>query len=210
MSLCPKSALTCIRLFVLWYSTDALKCLKSYSRIVLKVGSWSFSANLFPSLRYCSLMFFDLHLNSRSSAFRCFFRMYCFSISRVLGLSFPTLPTVCFAPVMLTVLFSKSMSETFSHVSSTGLVPRSFDMDRINAILGDAWDISMSIFSCVGTFIGLFVKIKINGINAWIHRVSDRAWYGSISGATKLADPVDLFTAHTHIGVSVTPATGSC
>ena len=60
-SLCPRSVLTCSRSLVLWYSIVALKCLKSYSRMVLKVGSCSFSANLFLSMRYCSLMFFDLH-----------------------------------------------------------------------------------------------------------------------------------------------------
>ena len=60
-SLCPRSVLTYSRSLVLWYSIVALKCLKSYSRIVLKVGSCSFSANLFLSMRYCSLMFSDLH-----------------------------------------------------------------------------------------------------------------------------------------------------
>ena len=60
-SLCPRSVLTCSRSLVLWYSIVALKCLKSYSRMVLKVWSCSFSANLFLSMRYCSLMFFDLH-----------------------------------------------------------------------------------------------------------------------------------------------------
>ena len=58
-SLCPRSVLTYSKSLVLWYSIDALKCLKSYSRMVLKVGSCSFSANLFLNLRYCSLMFFD-------------------------------------------------------------------------------------------------------------------------------------------------------
>jgi len=32
------------------------------------------------------IMFFDLYLNSLSFAFRCLSRMYCFSISKVLGL----------------------------------------------------------------------------------------------------------------------------
>jgi len=38
-SLCPSRALMCSRSLVLWYSIVALKCLKSYSRIVRKVGS---------------------------------------------------------------------------------------------------------------------------------------------------------------------------
>ena len=50
-SLCPSSAFICSRSLVLWYSIDALKCLKSYSRIDLKVGSCSFSAKVFLSLR---------------------------------------------------------------------------------------------------------------------------------------------------------------
>jgi len=50
-SLCPSRALTCRRSLVLWYSIVALKCLKSYSRIVLNVGSCSFWANLFLSWR---------------------------------------------------------------------------------------------------------------------------------------------------------------
>jgi len=78
--------------------------------------------------------------------------MYCFSISKVVVLSFPILPTVCFAPVILTVPFCRLMSVTFSHVSSMGLVPMSLLMDNINAILGDAWLISISIFSSAGIF----------------------------------------------------------
>ena len=50
-SLCPKSCFMYSRSLVLWYSIDALKCLKSYSRIVFKVGSWRFLANRFLSLR---------------------------------------------------------------------------------------------------------------------------------------------------------------
>ncbi len=88
--------------------------------------------------------------NILSFAFRCFFKMYFLSISMVLGLSFPIRPTVCFAPVMLTVPFCRLMSDTLSHVSSMGLVPKFFDIDSINAIRGDAWDISMSIFSSCG------------------------------------------------------------
>ena len=127
--------------------------------MVLKVGSCSFSASLFLSLRYCSLMFSDLHWNSLSFAFRCFFRMYCFSISKVLGLIFPTLPMVCFAPVMWVTLFCRLMSETFSHVSSIGLVPKSFDIESINAILVLAFEISMSIFSSVGIFGSLSYRL---------------------------------------------------
>jgi len=104
----------------------------------LKVGSCSFSANLFLSLRYPSLMLSDRIGNIRSFAFSCFLVMYAFSISKVLGLSFPIPPAVCFAPVMLTSPFSRSMSETFSHVSSMGLVPSSLLMDSTKDILGDA------------------------------------------------------------------------
>lgn len=50
-SLCPSRALTCNRSLVLWYSIEALKCLKSYRRICLIVGSCSFWASLFLSLR---------------------------------------------------------------------------------------------------------------------------------------------------------------
>jgi len=78
--------------------------------------------------------------------------MYCFSISSVLGLSFPFLPTVCFAPVMLTMPFWRLMSAIFSHVSSMGLEPKSFDIDRNSAIFVFALDISMLIFSSVGIF----------------------------------------------------------
>jgi len=78
--------------------------------------------------------------------------MYCFSISKVLGLSFPTLPTVCLAPVMWVTPFCRLTSVTFSHVSSIGLVPRSFDIDRNNAILVLAFDINILSFSSVGIF----------------------------------------------------------
>jgi len=50
-SLCPSRAFMCSRSLVLWYSIVALKCLKSYSRIVLNVGSCSCSASRFLSLR---------------------------------------------------------------------------------------------------------------------------------------------------------------
>jgi len=78
--------------------------------------------------------------------------MYCFSISKVLGLSFPTLPTVCLAPVIWVTPFCRLTSVTFSHVSSMGLVPKSFDIERNSAILVLAFEISMSIFSSVGIF----------------------------------------------------------
>ncbi len=50
-SLCPSRVLTWSRSLVLWYSIVALKCLKSYSRICRIVGSCSFSANRFLSVR---------------------------------------------------------------------------------------------------------------------------------------------------------------
>ena len=90
--------------------------------------------------------------NSLSFAFRLFLLMYFFSISRVLALSFPFLPTVCFAPVMLTIPFCRLMSVTVSHVSSTGLEPKSLLIDRIRLIRGTACDISMLILSSVGIF----------------------------------------------------------
>jgi len=77
----------------------------------------------------------------------------------VLGLSFPTLPTVCLAPVMWVTPFWRLMSETFSHVSSMGLVPKSFDIDWNSAILVFAFEISMSIFSSVGIFGSLSYRL---------------------------------------------------
>lgn len=76
--------------------------------------------------------------------------MYCFSMSRVFAFSFNALPTQCFALVMFTIPFFKSMSLICSHVSSIGLVPKSLDIDRNNAILVLAFDISMFSFSVVG------------------------------------------------------------
>lgn len=95
-------------------------------------------------------MFSDSVGNILLSWFRCFLLMYCFSISRVFVFSFPFLPMVCLAPVMLTVPFCRLMSATFSHVSSMGLVPKSFDIDRNSAIRGLAFDISMFMCSSVG------------------------------------------------------------
>jgi len=97
-------------------------------------------------------MFSDSVGNILSFRLRFFLLMYCFSISRVLVFSFNALPTQCFADVMFTIPFSRSMSLSFSHVSSMGLVPKSFDMDKNSAIRGDAWDMSMLSFSSVGIF----------------------------------------------------------
>ena len=97
-------------------------------------------------------MFSDSVGNILSFSFRSFLVMYCFNISKVLGLSFPFLPTVYFAPVKLTVPFCRFISETFSHVNSIGLEPRSLDIDSMSAILGLACDISMFMFCSVGIF----------------------------------------------------------
>ena len=134
-SLCPKSFFTCNRSLVLWYSVVANQCLKSYSLIVLIVGSLSFFASLFLSMRYLSLMVCDFVENILSFRFRSFLLMYAFSIFVVFVFSFNVLPTQCFALVMVTVPFSRSMSLVFSHVSSIGLVPKSFDIERNSAIL---------------------------------------------------------------------------
>ncbi len=95
-------------------------------------------------------MFSDLVGNNLASASSFFVSMYCFSISRVVVLSFPFRPIVCLAPVMLTSPFWRLMSATLSQVSSMGLVPRSFDIDRMSAIRVPALDISMFSFSSVG------------------------------------------------------------
>jgi len=78
--------------------------------------------------------------------------MYCFSMSRVLGLSFNALGLQCFALVTFTIPVRRSMSLICSHVNSMGLVPKFLDMDRNSAILGLALAISMSSFSVVGIF----------------------------------------------------------
>jgi hypothetical protein len=48
----------------------------------------------------------------------------------VKGFSLPSLPIVCFAPVMLVMPVVKSMSSTFSHVNSIGRCPKSLDIDN--------------------------------------------------------------------------------
>ena len=75
-----------------------------------------------------------------------------FSMFSVFVFSFSVLPTQYFALVMFTVPLSKSMSLVFSHVSSIGLVPKSFDIERNSAILVLACDISMFSFCSVGIF----------------------------------------------------------
>jgi len=97
-------------------------------------------------------MFCEVVGNILSLRFRSFLLMYAFSICSVFVFSFSVLPTQCFALVMFTVPFSRSMSLVFSHVSSIGLVPRSFDIERNSAILVLAFDISIFIFSSVGIF----------------------------------------------------------
>ena len=116
------------------------------------MGSCSFSASAFLNLRYAPLMFFDLVGNSLSFWFKRCLVMYFLSISRVFVFSFSILALQCFADIMFTVPFVRLKSLTFSHVSSIGLVPNSFDSDRINAILVLAFDISMLSFSSVGIF----------------------------------------------------------
>ena len=90
--------------------------------------------------------------NIRSFWFKPFLVMNCFNISRVLGLSLSVLPIVCFAPVMLTTPFFRSMSFVCNHVSSMGLVPKSLDMARNRDMWGLAFAISRLIFSVVGIF----------------------------------------------------------
>ncbi len=90
--------------------------------------------------------------NSRSFCFRFLLSMYSLSISRVLVFIFSILALQCFADIMFIVPFCRLMSLSFSHVSSIGLVPSSFDMDSISAMRVDACDISMFSFSVVGIF----------------------------------------------------------
>ena len=73
-------------------------------------------------------------------------------MSKVFIFSLIVLPLQCFALVMLTIPFPRSISLICSHVSSIGLVPKSFDIDRNSAILVLAFDISMFICSVVGIF----------------------------------------------------------
>jgi len=95
-------------------------------------------------------MFSDSVGNILSSWCKPLSLMYFLSISKVFVFSFPFLPMVCFAPVKLTVPFCRLISATFSHVSSMGLEPKSFDIDRNSAMRVLAFDISMLIFSSVG------------------------------------------------------------
>ena len=61
-------------------------------------------------------------------AFRFLRLMYLFNSSMVSGLSLPSLPIVCLAPVRLVNSVVRSMSSTFSHVNSIGLSPKSLDI----------------------------------------------------------------------------------
>jgi len=97
-------------------------------------------------------MFSESVGNMRSFWFSFFFAMYRLSISRVAGFSLPFRPMVCFAPVTLTIPFSKLMSDTFSHVSSMGLVPMSLLIDKKRLILVFALAMIRSIFSSIGIF----------------------------------------------------------
>jgi len=63
-----------------------------------------------------------------------FFAISIFSSSKACFLIRPSLPIVCFAPVMLTIPESKSMSLMVSHVNSLGLVPRSLIIANFVAI----------------------------------------------------------------------------
>ena len=76
--------------------------------------------------------------------------MYCFSMSRVLVLSFKVLALQCFALVMFTVPFFRSMSWILSQVSSMGLVPKSLDIERNSDIRVVACAISLLSCSVVG------------------------------------------------------------
>jgi len=116
------------------------------------VGSWSFSLSLFRSRLYIVPIFLGSLGNNRSFCLMSCLVMYCFSMSRVVALSLSVLPMVCFAPVMLTTPLFRSMSLTCSHVSSTGRVPKSLDMDRNSDILGLAFAIIRFIFSVAGIF----------------------------------------------------------
>lgn len=60
--------------------------------------------------------------------------MKIFKRSKVFCLSFPSLPIVCFAPVIETMPVVRSMSPIVSHVSSMGLNPRSLNMDNFSFI----------------------------------------------------------------------------
>jgi len=104
-------------------------------------------------------MFSDVVGNILSFWFRCFLMMYSFSISRVFVFIFNALPLQCFALVMLIIPFVRSMSLICSHVSSIGLVPKSFDSDRNSAILVLAFDISMFNCSVVGIFGSLSYRL---------------------------------------------------
>jgi len=73
-------------------------------------------------------------------------------MSKVFAFSFKALPLQCFALVMLTIPFFRSMSLICSHVSSIGLVPKSFDIDRNSAIRVLAFAINIFICSVVGIF----------------------------------------------------------
>ena len=87
-----------------------------------------------------------------SFCFRSFLLVNCLSMAKVLFVSFNVLPLQCFALVMVTIPVFRSMSLICSHVNSMGLVPKSFDMDRNNAIRVDAFAISMFRCSVVGIF----------------------------------------------------------
>ncbi len=81
------------------------------------------------------------------------------SISRLRVLSLPYRPKVCFAPMMLTCPVSRLMSPIVSHVSSMGLVPRSFIMLRTRAKSGFALAMQFSIRCSVGIFGGFSYRL---------------------------------------------------
>src|SRR4030042_70673 len=79
-------------------------------------------------------MLLDLPLYILLVEFSFFTVMWILSSSKVFGFSLPSLPTVCFAPVIDTMPVDRSMSCISSHVSSMGLCPRSFEMDNLSFI----------------------------------------------------------------------------
>ena len=76
--------------------------------------------------------------------------MKIFRSSKLLALSLPSLPIVCFAPVMDTMPVVKSISFMVSHVNSIGRCPKSLLMDSFVAISILQWLIMKSMSSSFG------------------------------------------------------------
>ena len=83
-------------------------------------------------------------------AVRFFLLISIFSNSKDFVFSCPSLPMVCFAPVIDTFPVDRSMSLRVSHVNSFGRCPKSLLMDSFNAISILAWFIKKSISSSFG------------------------------------------------------------